>query len=707
MPDIKVIIDNKIADLPESGLNLPLTYSIKSRDGITTNTGSRSEYAFELPSTKQNDEIFNRFYDTGTITINEQIFLDASIEVDGMPFFIGKCQLQSVTLMQDAYLWRGKVYKVAFFGTNSDWVIRVGDLRLADLPFTAHVYDYPDVLAAWDYKYPTNDYKYLPIKLKDYTTIGQLDVLEDSHPALFIVDILNKIFNSIGYTMESDFFNTNFAKSLILPIPLLSRYLSGLYGEDYLNVSANSSVPQTLVSPFNYIPFVLDAQSSAPAVGANPFNTGTYQYTVPQNGFYLCRFTAIVTNTISPCGYGLYVTKNGAAATLALPLFQNGTFVYESVVQANAGDILALRADDVLISNQMDVQAYLEIIGEADIVGGITLDFKYLINKDWKAIDFIRGLAHAFNLCFESIEGERKVYIEPADTYLNENRSPNSRSLEDGFYNSETDLTQYVDLSKGGEIMNDTKQLDSIRMKWKDDSNDATVEAINENQSLGILEARYVYPDNRYKKGETVIENPFFAATLVIADNEIISSTSAKTPMIPIIWAENYLETSTSSETVQEIEPRILVSGDRTKGKPNGEINVYDGVGVVTVNTPLSYMIDYNDTAGYQISLSFADEVVNGFNIGGLMKRFYLSDLMRLESGKYLEIFLLWDIVMLRNLTFREKIVIGGDKYILQEINSFSVTKNGSTKTYLQYDYREPDAEDSIENTILTAKVNN
>jgi hypothetical protein len=117
-------------------------------------------------------------------------------------------------------------------------------------------------------------------------------------------------------------------------------------------------------------------------------------------------------------------------------------------------------------------------------------------------------------------------------------------------------------------------------------------------------------------------------------------------------------------------------------------------------------MVDYNDTDGYQISLSFANETVNGNNIIGLMQRFYLSELLRLQSGKYLEIFMLWDILMLNNLSFRDKIVLGGDKYILEEINSFNVAKKASTKTFLKYDFIEPDAEDNIENTIITAKVN-
>jgi len=146
MAEIKIIIDGQVAELPPNGLNLPLTYSLRSREGLAINSGSRSEYAFELPATKHNDNIFNQFYDPATYTILEQAFLSASIEVDGLPFFIGRCQLQSVTLRQDQYFWQGRSYKVAFYGNNADWSTRIGDLLIKDLPFTAHTYSYLDNL---------------------------------------------------------------------------------------------------------------------------------------------------------------------------------------------------------------------------------------------------------------------------------------------------------------------------------------------------------------------------------------------------------------------------------------------------------------------------------------------------------------------------------------------------------------------------------
>jgi len=708
MADIKVIINGQIVELPPQGLNLPLTYSLKDRNGITINTGSRSEYAFELPATKHNDSIFNQFYDPAIYTINQQVFLPASIEVDGIPFFNGKCQLQSVNLRQDQYIWQGKSYKVAFYGNNADWAIQIGDLLLKDLPYTDHVYSYTDCLNYWYVTYPAFDFKYLPIKLKDYTTFGQLDAFEDSHLALFIAGLIDKIFNSIGYTVNSSFFATDFFKKLILPIPLLNRYLQEDYGADYLNIAVNElAVPYTF--PGGQI--IYTNQTSTPLVGPNPYNTGTGIYTAPTTGFYLIKFTADIYNyTASGQADFFYAINTPPIILLGSPTVTADTIYYfEQVIQLNAGDNLYFGFGGTF--GGADANYYLEILGEAELTDGFQLNPKFVIDKSWKAIDLIKGLAHAFNLVFETNEGSRSVQIEPADDYLIESKAPNYRNLKTGFYTDQktVNLTPYVDLSKGGELTNDTKILNQLRLKWKDDSNDPTVENLNANQNLGILEARFNFPVSRYKEGETIIENPFFAPTLVLADNEIRQADSTRTPMIPIVWSVNYLETSTSSEAVTQMLPRLLVSDDTLNIIPlipNGLINVFDGVGVTPYAAPLNYMVDYNDLNGYQTSLSFGDETINGFPIAGLLKRFYLSEMVRLQGGKYLEIFLLWDVVMLNNLTFRDKITINNNLYILQEINAFNVAKNESTKTYFVLDNKEVGADGSIRSTVLTAKIN-
>jgi hypothetical protein len=704
MADIRVIIDGKLADLPPQGLNLPLTYSLKSRDGLNINTGSRSEYSFELPATKQNDDIFNRFWDVGGITINEQVFLDASIEVDGQPFFIGKCQLQSVTLRPDLYSWQGKTYKVAFYGNNSDWAIRLKTTYLYELDFGSHLYERDAILFAWNNTYSTDLYKYVLIKWRDWDVFGQADTLE-STPALFVRHILEKIFASIGYTIASNFITTDWFSKLILPVPIGTQINDPQYGLDYLNVSVNEiGVPYS----FPGAQIICTNQTFAPLIGANPYNTTTGIYTAPTQGYYLFTFRANIYNVTGSgmADFAYQVNVPPIVVFLSYTVTADIELESEFVLQLNAGDTVYFVFGGTF--GGADADYYIDVIGEPEIVDNTILDFKYLINKRWSALDFIRGLAHAFNLVFETDEGSRSVRIDPADRYLLEDRKvplPNVREFKTGFYYRNDNLTNKVDLLKGGELVSDTKMDSSITLMWKEDSNDPTIEAMNQGQNVGLLQARYNFQPNRFSTNPNVLENPFFAPTITIVDSEIKATGSDKDVIIPIIWSTNYLETSTSTEKNINVLPRLMISEKLITGY-NGLANVKTSGGVATNQPPATYMVDYNDTAGFQTSLSFSDDVVNGFNISGLMKRFYLPELVRWQNGKQLEIYMYWDIVMVQNLTFRHRVIINSDTYILQEVNAFNVSKSGSTKTYLIQDFKEVDAEDRIQNTQIQSKVN-
>jgi hypothetical protein len=82
-----------------------------------------------------------------------------------------------------------------------------------------------------------------------------------------------------------------------------------------------------------------------------------------------------------------------------------------------------------------------------------------------------------------------------------------------------------------------------------------------------------------------------------------------------------------------------------------------------------------------------------------------LAEMIRRMYGKQMEVYMFWDVLMLNNLTFRNTIQIHGDNYILNEINSFSVVNQRSTKTYLTYDAKGDGTEvNNIENTAILTK---
>lgn len=98
-------------------------------------------------------------------------------------------------------------------------------------------------------------------------------------------------------------------------------------------------------------------------------------------------------------------------------------------------------------------------------------------------------------------------------------------------------------------------------------------------------------------------------------------------------------------------------------------------------------MFNFNDPSGVDISLSFGDETTNnGDTVLGLMKRFHLQSAKRIEVGKQYDYSLFWNEIDLAQLTFRKRIEINGDKYILQTIDGFNPLNDKSTETRLLFD---------------------
>jgi hypothetical protein len=702
MADIKIYIDNQVVDLPVNDLNLNLTYSLKDRDGFAVNTGSRSEYSFELPSTHNNDVIFSRFYDVSEETGNKQVLLTASIEVNGLPFFSGLAQLTSTTIEPDLYYWKGKTYKVSFYGNNVDWVAQLKDKYLYQYNYGTHTFDSGTVLSSFSNDY-TDIYKYILIKWKDWAVSGEVQWSEFT-PALFVKAILDRIFSDIGYTYQSNFFSLDSAERLIMPIPLSDKISDEQFGLDYMNVSVNElAVPYVVGGGL----IIYTNQTFAPYIGANPYNTGTGIYTAPYTGFYNIIFKADIYNfTVSGNPEFIYFL-NGI---LIMPPFLTATVTADTlltadfVLQLNAGDTLQFAFGGVFAG--ADANYYLDIIGEAEVANGVTIDFTYFINKEYNSLDFIKGLAHAFNLTFQTDVDNRNVTIEPADTYLNQSR-PAVQNNEQGFYETTIlDLTEDVDLIKGGEIYSRSDINQLVKFSWQYDDADPTLEALNGIEAVALHQARFTFIPNRFQKDEDLIENPFFSSTLVIADSTIQGANTTKTPMMPIIWSENYLENTSVTEANYDIMPRLLAT-DKTDPEYNGTININDGATTNEYDTPIAYMVDYNNTTGDFMSLSFGSENVNGFQIQGLLERFYIAEFIRRQAGKEVECYIFWDALMIRQLDFRKRVKIHGDNYILQEINSFSVTSNESTKTYLIYDDLGNGTEQTqIRNTLLIGKLN-
>jgi hypothetical protein len=710
---IKIVVDGQEVDLPDELPNIELSFSLQ--DSIGTAQGARSTRSLNLPATKQNDTIFGRWWAVGESNLTSAEFKKSSIEVNGLPILNGQAQLKEVSTKGVRYERQGKQYKVAFFGDNADWFLQLKDKCLGlDLDWSSEIHTLGTVLISTRYNADPAlvNYCYTIVKWQDWTggTGDRVDVLQ-STPALFIKAMLDKIFNSVGYTLSSAFMSTTVFARYIMLTPLVDKYPQA-YSEDYLNVRATKTTTSTLPGSgiANFTGLDYDNQTFAPNIGPNPYLASvltsvfippggavpTSRYTAPEYGFYEFRMSVIVSGIVGASSFGfgpLSLSPAFPSSTTdnvySVTALDNGKrFTYSVVGELNGGDVVEFFFGGDAFAVFDVIGGTLEVIGESVIRDGSRIDFQYLL-RDWKITDFLKGLTEAFNLMWQTDTATGVITVEPKDSHLLTNRAASTTTFVQGFHqDTTTDTTPKLDFEKDGRVfaVNDTSETQ--KFKWKSDNGDPTQEFINENEEVEVYAAEYGLPLNRFKQATEERENSFFAATLHLFDRQVTAASSTIVVQVPLIWSDNYLENNTSDEPNYNVEPRLLwFGGQRSGGDLDGTIKTSAGGIDSEVIMPAAFFVNYNDDTGLDVSLSFSEEtVLNNVLVPGMLQRYHLRDMARLRAGKRRNEWVYYNELDILSLNFRPKILINGDPHLLQEVQGYSPIIDRSTKLVLVYD---------------------
>lgn len=148
-------------------------------------------------------------------------------------------------------------------------------------------------------------------------------------------------------------------------------------------------------------------------------------------------------------------------------------------------------------------QITIELINEDTPVWGGVYDLQNVLPTDQKQLDFVKGVAHAFNLQFYTDESSKTVYMEPySDFYL---PPKDAKDWSHKLARNLSDTQSFLD-------NNWTRKL---IFKYKTDDKDWRVNHMSELyfDDIGDIYPEQVNLPNTYPAGETIFENPFFAGT--------------------------------------------------------------------------------------------------------------------------------------------------------------------------------------------------
>jgi len=638
-----------------SDFPLALTFQISDFKDLTSTSGDYSK-TFKVPATKNNNNLLKHLYIPNLSTNNKVTDKKpCRIIFDNLYSLVGLIQVDGV----GGYGETPSYYSCVFFGSNLSWANEIQDSYMNTDMWGSDgediEYNKDNIVATWQHTdsdnasnspivYPITSYGDYN-ELGDAKTIQLLDTrygdnganssqlgvygfddngdsygtpppVSDWRPAVFIKTTLDKIFNAIGYKINSAFMDTDMFKKLVWLLPnfqynnpderaIKYGYGNHFTGEGLVGSFTATALGTTFVA--DYAQLNLNNIGSGFILNDNRDNTGwdanTGEFTAQDYGNY----TVILDNMgvywnnlagaeglthveyvtiqiqVKTVGQATWkqvsTTPTAAFGVTTYGITQHGSYSFSKTefprflnkgdklriiglvkLKNNAYNNLTSSIDFHFFGSSTPTNAtysnnangtYTIDIDPLPVTYGQTYNLKDVINKDYKQVDFVKGVAHAFNLQMTTDEVTKTVNIEP---YIS-------------FYKPYKDAIDWTyKLDRSSEISDKWIESDLKRtlvFKYKSDNADAKVKYRGE-QFFDKIEDEYPYKEtlpDTFKKGNSTFENPFFAGTFNAQDQDTVqfSNFIPDTAYSACLWTEN-VQSNELARPVKGFEflPRLL-----------------------------------------------------------------------------------------------------------------------------------------------------
>tara|TARA_R100001463_G_scaffold2327_1_gene9922 strand:- start:2774 stop:5407 length:2634 start_codon:yes stop_codon:yes gene_type:complete len=340
---------------------------------------------------------------------------------------------------------------------------------------------------------------------------------------------------------------------------------------------------------------------------------------------------------------------------------------------------------------------------------GQTYNLKDIINKEYKQMDFVKGVAHAFNLQFTTDEDSKTIFIEPFTDFY----KPLSEAI---------DWTYKVDKSKGytDDLLTSSLNRDII-FKYKADDKDSKVKQ-RAMDYFKEIEDEYPYFEtlsDKFKKGTSTFENQFFAGTFTAGDVDISTNPNPQ-PYIACLWEElqdgGYISPNDTARPDKGYDflPRLLYW---KKYSPDLSTNPYavclkyataqtwdstykgifadQNIGGIYISNvfPQATSVNRDDSSSPVLTYGNvwvrdyddANNTYTDYSVGkGLYQTYYMAMIEMLKKDQRIrKINVNLKIKDIINLDLRKLIYIDGVYWRINKINDYSPLSNSPTKVEL------------------------
>jgi hypothetical protein len=668
-------------------IDVEFTFSVADISDIERRNTSFSK-TLTLPSTARNQQLFGNIFD---ISVSNDIIAGANILQNFNPAKQAQSQifLDNVKIF-DGVLRMSKIvnregditYEVNMFGRLRDILDALGDLTLADLDFDDydHTYNQANIEASWartewvsgaqNYVYPLVDY--------GYSANGINYPLKNFKPAVFITEILKRIFSEAGFTITAAIFESFFFKKLILLTAekSITREVLNLLDQrtNLLTQSVTSTPSFSQLLVFNSV--------SAPCFTINGAgNRFTYNKTQGLNTGINLNLSLSLTSlaTFTKNLWTVSILKNGSQilseseTVTIVPL--GGTYTYNFAISGGISlalnDYFEVRLTGSAVGGggyNVNIQNTVTVapsgpfkIGSTipvavDVVEGDTMKINYTMPKSMKQRDFLKSIISMYNLYITQDQLQTNILeIIPYNDFF---KTFKDEALD---WSDKLDVSQEVVITPLSEL-----SAKEYRLMFDDDS-DYWSQSYKTKFNQGYGEKREIIPNDFVTETKSV---------KVVFAPPVLREEVAGRVMVHLYKVENNVKIP------DNFKPRIVFFEPQTPCPTTWQIQYSSGA--VTYNSyPYAGHINSLVNPAFDQLFTFPREVY--FSIGAypensnLYTEYYDQLIASIgdRNSRLLEGYFYLTPTDISNLDFRTIIKVGNHFFQLQKVDKYNPIANG------------------------------
>lgn len=681
----EIYIEDQLIDLLKD-IGTDFTYSIDDVKDFGSRNTSFSR-TISIPATARNNQIFGFAFeinmahehnmDLPNVNTNFSASQAAKCEVyiDRIQIFKGVIRI--LEMVSD----RGVTeYQCAVFGELGGFITELGNRRLEDLDFSEynHTYNVTEIEDSWDtvngsgYFYPLIDYGDVSTNKDDFSVSA-------FRPALYVKEYIEKIFEGTTYSLNCDFFDTAFFKTLIIPNNSQGirgtndRFILGTKTSSQVLLNSNTPTARSLNIPFDTTVLLDVTENAGKSIFTYTGSTKTVRTIASITGIYQTDAASSITATLYIAGIAVQAfTQNTFSA--------NNPFSFGFDITGNIANTNTVRIE---ISVPVTANTYIVTISSASInlaqVTSQIVDVAYngviSINENLpKGIfqkDFFLSICKMFNLyVFQDNLNEKQINISP---YIDFYSSSVTNSL---------DWSQKIDTGAPMSI----KPMSQLNARYYAYKYTPDTDYYNDNY---LKKYGQSYGDNLYDSEFDFVKDT--AATQIIFAPSVLFQPQNHAHIDKYYTTIFKLSNNNSQEDSMDSVIRILMakklsiahqwhikSGVNGAGSNLASLTTYGYAG--HLNDPVTPTIDIN--FGVPKELQFPATTYPTNNLFNTYHLPYLLEITDMES-KLLTCRVYLTAVDIYNLDFSKYIWINGVLFRLNKVTSYDPTSYRTTQVEL------------------------